>query len=137
MELADENPKIEMCTRAPGVFFEEITPPLERELRTGIPLIAGFSEWLDDSSGVKYRLSPDSDKESNVRVLKLTSWEGARNRIGAVDNEGFLDYAVRGFFENGGRKCIVDRAGRKIGNAGRTSFFYRMGLCPKMQRCFL
>ena len=40
-------------------------------------------------------------------LLRLTSWEQFEQSIGPMAPGSFLGYAVRGFFENGGQRCVV------------------------------
>ncbi len=90
---------------SPGVFFKEITPPGDRSIRTGIPVIVGFAAKPGDAAGGAYKLV--SGKDPAASLQRFESWEDAKNRMGQVNREGYLDYAVRGFFENGGKTCIV------------------------------
>jgi hypothetical protein len=46
-------------------------------------------------------------REEEERPCALTRWEQFRERVGQSVPGGFLAYAVRGFFENGGECCIV------------------------------
>src|SRR5215475_173311 len=80
--------------KAPGVFLEEIMPESPPVFRTGVPVFVGFVheyEWRDEEK----------------RACALTHWEQFRGRVGQPVRGGFLEYVVRGFFENGGEYCIV------------------------------
>jgi phage tail sheath protein FI len=81
--------------QAPGVYLEEIAPQGPPLFRTGVPAFVGFVQ----ADGER------SDEEG--RPCALTGWEQFRGRVGRSVRGGFLEYAVRGFFENGGDYCIV------------------------------
>jgi phage tail sheath protein FI len=74
--------------RVPGVRLEEVTPPVPRTLRTGVPLFLGYA-------GV-----PGGPRE-------LSGWQAYRDTVGTGPADGLLDAAVHGFFAGGGRLCHV------------------------------
>jgi uncharacterized protein len=76
----------------PRVYFEELAPSKTPEFRTGIPAFLGFRQ-----------LDPDK----NARLHVLTRWAQFDEKLEHDPREGFLRHAVRGFFENGGERCIV------------------------------
>src|SRR4030095_14971005 len=76
----------------PRVYFEELAPSKTPEFRTGIPAFLGLRQ-----------LDPDK----NARLHVLTRWAQFDEKLGHDPGEGFLRHAVRGFFENGGERCIV------------------------------
>src|SRR4029434_5975828 len=76
----------------PRVYFEELAPSKTPEFRTGIPAFLGFRQ-----------LDPDK----NARLHVLTRWAQFDEKLGHDPGEGFLRHAVRGFFENGGERCIA------------------------------
>lgn len=85
---------------APGVRFEETAPKKETALLTGIPLFVGVGKIItQDQTG--------KEIAGGIRALTFTSWEQFDQSIQVEAFEGFLDYAVQGFFENGGRHCVV------------------------------
>jgi hypothetical protein len=86
-------------SRVPGVYLEEVPAEIDVTLRTGVPLFVGFVE----------KESPESveDIGHDTGFYALTHWEQFRERIGRPVMGGFLAYAVRGFFENGGAYCVV------------------------------
>jgi len=92
--------------RAPGAYFEPSDPPPRRiaEVRTDI---AGFV-------GVAER------GPLNVPV-RIESWTQFATRFGEHSPDGFLAYAVKGFFANGGRRCWIVRAGAANPDASRAS----------------
>src|SRR5919202_514766 len=79
----------------PGVYLEQVLPTPVPELLTGIPAFLGF---------VKARNDDDINKPK-----MLTLWLQFEGYFGQLQSSlpNYLDYAVRGFFENGGRLCYV------------------------------
>jgi len=79
---------------APGVYFEpaDSVVPAITALRTDI---AGFV-------GVAERGPLNS-------ATPVESWRQFQSTFGGFLGSGYLAYAVKGFFENGGRKCYVVR----------------------------
>jgi uncharacterized protein len=78
--------------QAPGVYLQDVYPPPAPTLLTGVPAFLGY--------GLK---GPVGDPQP------LTLWPQFRAQFGAPQAGGFLAYAVRGFFENGGLLCYVVR----------------------------
>jgi hypothetical protein len=81
----------------PGVYLERIEGRGLPGFRAGVPAIVGFvarSEAMGDVSGPG-------------RPRLITRWEQFGETFGAGIPGGFLDYAVRGFFSNGGECCVV------------------------------
>jgi hypothetical protein len=85
--------------RAPGVYIEEIVPEQAPAFRTGVPVFVGFAAEV--RSGI------DLGSGQTAAVGRLTRWEEFAERVGRAIPGGFLGYAVRGFFENGGESCVV------------------------------
>jgi len=78
----------------PGVYIEEFTP--------GAP-IQGVG------TATAAFLGPAASGPLNTPT-KITSWESFMATFGAEPLDGFyLWYAVRGFFENNGQVCYIDR----------------------------
>jgi uncharacterized protein len=79
---------------APGVRFErlDVSAPPVVPLRTDVPGFVGLAERgpLDVP-------------------VPIESWRQFEARFGGFIGGGFLAYSVRGFFENGGRRCWVVR----------------------------
>ena len=50
--------------------------------------------------------------------VPVESWRQFQAYFGDFNGKGFLAYAVRGFFENGGRRCWVVRVASKDPNGG-------------------
>jgi len=78
--------------QAPGVYPQDVFPPPAPSLLTGVPAFLGYA-----SQG------PVRQPQS------LTLWPQFQAQFGAPRPDGFLAYAVRGFFENGGLLCYVVR----------------------------
>ncbi|NEO60142.1 MAG: phage tail sheath family protein [Moorea sp. SIO4G2] len=76
----------------PGVYREEIFPKPAPGLFTGVPVFLGFAET-----------GPINSPQS------LTLWSQFTETFGQPLADGYLAYAVRGFFENGGSLCLVVR----------------------------
>lgn len=85
--------------RAPGVHLEEVAPERAPAFRTGVPVFVGF---VEDSEQGK-----EQDADRRVDFYTLTRWEQFAERVGRTISGSFLDYAVRGFFENDGESCVV------------------------------
>jgi hypothetical protein len=79
----------------PGVYYERVdaSPPTIAALRTDV---AGFV-------GISLRGPLDT-------AIPLTSWRQFQAYFGGPTEVGYLAYAVRAFFENGGQRCWVVRA---------------------------
>ena len=79
---------------APGVYYEraDTVAPGIAPLRTDI---AGF-----------VGIAPRGPLHV---ALPVTSWRQFQAWFGDFTGAGFLAYAVRGFFENGGRRCWIVR----------------------------
>lgn len=88
----------EVHGRAPGVYSQEIAPSHAAVSATGVPIFIGFAEIR------RPILEKGNDR---APLLRLTSWEQFDQSIGPMAPGSFLGYAVRGFFENGGQRCVV------------------------------
>jgi hypothetical protein len=78
----------------PGVYFETVdrSRPAVGPLRTDIAAFAGYAE------------------RGPLHIpVKVTGWRQFTAIFGGVLPDGYLAYAVRGFFENGGAACHVVR----------------------------
>jgi len=78
----------------PGVYFEQfdIEPQIVGPLRTDIAGFVGIA-----ARGPLHQ------------AVRVASWQQFVSTFGAHIPQGFLAYAVQGFFENGGRLCWVVR----------------------------
>jgi uncharacterized protein len=78
--------------QTPGVYPQDVFPPPAPGLLTGVPAFLGYADL-----GTPGEPQP------------LTLWPQFQAQFGAPREDGFLAYAVRGFFENGGLLCYVVR----------------------------
>jgi uncharacterized protein len=85
--------------RAPGVYIEETAPSPGAVIATGVPLFIGFAQFRAQFL--------ETDRNEKARLVRLGSWEQFEQSIGPTVPGSFLGYAVRGFFENGGERCVV------------------------------
>jgi uncharacterized protein len=78
----------------PGVYFElqDKAPPVIRQVRTDITGFVGLAE-----------------RGPLHQPVQIESWRQFQSQFGDFVTYGFLSYAVKGFFENGGRTCFVVR----------------------------
>lgn len=93
----------------PGVYYERVdaTAPAVAAVRTDV---AGF-----------VGIAPRGPVATPVPVQ---SWRQFEAHFGGFTGAGFLAYAVRGFFENGGRRCWVVRTASRdvVGGAEHAAF---------------
>ena len=85
--------------RAPGVYIEETAPTPGAVIATGVPLFIGFAPCRAQLL--------ETDRKEKAKLARLASWEQFEQSIGPAVPGSFLSYAVRGFFENGGERCVV------------------------------
>lgn len=78
--------------QAPGVYLQDVFPPPAPSLLTGVPAFLGYAGQ-----------GPVGEP------VPLTLWPQFEAQFGPPPATGFLAYAVRGFFENGGLLCYVVR----------------------------
>jgi uncharacterized protein len=92
----------------PGIYQATAPPPLDvRLVRTDIAGFFGFTE-----RGPLVPSDPNANcKEKLASAVKLNSWSDFRNKFGGFVANGYLAYAVRGFFGTGGQTCYVVRVG--------------------------
>ena len=91
----------------PGVYKRDLVPAQPAELRTGVPAFLGYTTTVElDQAG-----QPVPVKETKP----LTLWSQFGQRFGAPRSDGYLAFAVRGFFENAGGLCYVIRLDDTLG----------------------
>ncbi len=71
--------------------------------------IAGFVGFCERGPLPIAEDFPDGKFDPTEVALKITSWKQFRTKFGGFLSYGFLAYAVRAFFENGGDACYVVR----------------------------
>ena len=85
--------------RTPGVYREEVFLAPAAELRTGVPAFLGYAG----------EASEEADRVPANEAKMLTSWPQFGQHFGPSLSNGYLAYAARGFFEQGGDLCYVVR----------------------------
>jgi uncharacterized protein len=78
--------------RTPGVYRQDVLPPPEPSLLTGVPVFLGYA-----------------DRGPLDAPRRLSLWPQFQAEFGPPRGDGYLAYAVRGFFENDGLLCYVQR----------------------------
>lgn len=89
---------------APGVYleFETIAKP-RSAFETAVPVfIGGISPH-----GSSLPLFGDAGPAPAVVSMDAAQWSILEASMGTAWAEGYLGFVVRGFFENGGRRCLV------------------------------
>jgi uncharacterized protein len=89
---------------APGVFIEEV--------EMGPKPIEGVSTTTTGFLGETER--------GPVRPRLMTSWVQYQKLYGEFAEDSFLPYAVKGFFDNGGRRCFIARI---VGRGSKAATF--------------
>lgn len=95
---------------SPGVHFDETAPIELTAFKTGMPLFIGFAEA--SGQGDSERLGGGGNM-----LHRFSNWEQFSQCLQPCLDGGYLDYAVRGFFDNGGESCIVvslDKSGHGV-----------------------
>jgi hypothetical protein len=98
-------------SRSPGVHLQEVASRPGAVLETGVPAFVGTRlaaprpELADlaDRLGVGALFRADPTPVS----LGSSTWIALDSAFGTAWSAGILGFAVRGFFENGGRRCHV------------------------------
>ena len=85
---------MQLAYQRPGVYYERAD--------TQAPAIGAFRTDITGFVG----LAPRGPVDTPVPV---ESWRQFEAHFGGFTATGFLAYAVRGFFENGGRRCWITR----------------------------
>lgn len=97
--------------RAPGVYLEQVATRPSRTLETGVPAFVGICIASPEPSTTAlasaFGLSALLDSKPVAVPLDLTTWAALDAECGTAWAGGVLGFAVRGFFENGGRRCCV------------------------------
>ena len=86
---------------APGVYLQDtFRLPRRSMFSTGVPVFLGLIS--NPSKSIRQEL-----KELKYVPHMLSLWGHFSLHIGTPSHDCWLAYAVRGFFENGGRRCYV------------------------------
>jgi uncharacterized protein len=83
--------------RAPGVYREDVFPQPQPSLLTGVPVFLGYAA--------------DGPYDAPRR---LTLWPQFITEFGPPEASGYLAAAVRGFFDNDGLVCYVQRLDKRL-----------------------
>src|SRR6516162_3712477 len=90
----------------PGVYVEDRAPVgsgTPRELMTGVPAFIGFTDQ-----------DPSVCERGGALPVVLDRWDvDTFNQSVKPAKDSFLHMAVRGFFANGGKRCVVLPVSRK------------------------
>ncbi len=78
------------------MHLEEVATEKISAFRTGVPIFVGFVEAREID-----------DEVEHPRFFWISRLEHFEQRVARAISNGFLEYAVRGFFENGGERCVV------------------------------
>lgn len=87
-------------TWTPGVHLEQALRRPAPLLETGVPVFLG-------RLSVQGRSVRVFDGEPLVTPIDRMAWSSLEASTGTAWAEGALGFAVRGFFENGGRRCFI------------------------------
>ncbi len=80
----------------PGLYWgTDVSPLPVPGLETGVPVFLGYTKPVRVST------------KSRDPWVVLSRWEDFGSHFGRSDEGGYLDPAVKGFFENGGHRCYV------------------------------
>ncbi len=92
--------------QTPGVYYERVdaNPPSIAAIRTDITGFVGIAR-----RGPLHTAVP------------VQSWRQFQSYFGDFTGAGYLAYAVRGFFENGGRKCWIVRVASEVADTSATA----------------
>jgi hypothetical protein len=91
--------------QTPGVYRVPQAPPRAlMPIRTDIAAFIGYAE-----RGPLPPAAPALDFRPESVALKIAGWKAFESTFGSFHSNGYLPYAVRAFFENGGRECYVVR----------------------------
>ena len=96
--------------RSPGIYIEHYQEPGGREFETGVPLFVGFGS-VANSAADELLLNrsldiPDAVCESSFSILRIDSVPDIVSNI-IVKDGSYLVSAMRGFFANGGKRCVA------------------------------
>ncbi|WON73509.1 phage tail sheath family protein [Nitrosospira sp. Is2] len=89
--------------RRPGVYYQTLARPRreEQQFHTGIPVFIGFAEK-------KKQGRQPTQAQIGPEMYQVDRWEQFEQLHQPLPfSESYLVYAIRGFFENGGRRCVV------------------------------
>lgn len=96
--------------RAPGVYIEHGVEPLGLGFETGVPLFVGFASEVafrsKDRASTQIMDTGEGEDASHLALFRIESIRELSDNVAEV-HCGYLLPAVRGFFQNGGKRCVV------------------------------
>ena len=101
--------------QAPGVYKEDIFPQPTAEIQTGVPAFIGLVDTSDSDTAFnipRQLISQFQFPQTRAFPSALQRRGVARQLFGrsaSKSQNSYLAHAVRGFFENGGKRCYVVR----------------------------
>lgn len=95
--------------RTPGVYLEQQVRQPAPQLVTGVPAFLGVLSGDASAVALVPFVGGDGQPVDFPRLARLdyAAWSQLEARLGVAWGVGFLGFAVRGFFENGGERCYV------------------------------
>ena len=91
--------------QTPGVYRVQPAPPRSlTPVRTDIAAFIGYAE-----RGPLPPAAVGVDFQAESVALKVSGWPAFQAAFGSFHSNGYLPFAVRAFFETGGRECYVVR----------------------------
>lgn len=105
--------KLQLST--PGVYPKDIFPTPTSTLATGVPAFLGLTSkvpknYQEEDTYYEPRMLTvwtQFEQYFSKPLLLWTQFEQGFSSIGVPQPTSYLAYAIRGFFENGGRQCYV------------------------------
>lgn len=96
-------------TLHPGIYFEELISSGTTNLATAqVPQNFGATGVTGASTSVGAFVGV-SPRGKVAKPVLVSNWTEFTKLYGGFTNEGYLAYAVKGFFENGGKECYIVR----------------------------
>lgn len=112
-------------TLHPGIYFEELISngasqlvSVQSPVNYGATAVAGAQTSVGAFIGV-------SPRGKVAKPVLISNWTEFIKHYGGFTNAGYLAYAVKGFFENGGKECYIVRVAHHDGGSytAKTSTF--------------
>lgn len=127
------SPAIHTAYHAPGVYLRPpwTDQPDLRLVRTDVAGFVGFAErgpLPPDPPGAVLGTQRDGRPfRAEDVAIRITSFDEFRSQFGGFIANGYLAYAVRGFFENGGTTCYVVRVAGTQSHRATTARWFLPG----------
>src|SRR5690349_9002566 len=91
---------------APGVYLDVTTRKPAPAFETGVPAFLGFY-WASTDVNAACWTSLRGRFKSRVIPVDGALWSSIEAGFLSAPAESYFGFAVRGFFENGGRRCYL------------------------------